>query len=81
MKTEYKVRITKIETGEKEFTEWVKLFESDHPIMKLKDTNDYQTQYGYRKVVKQVKEETNIFEQTTNELDLHRVLRAINKEI
>lgn len=78
MRTEYKVTIMRIETGVKETRVFEKKYDSDHPKI---ISGEIDSQYDYMTVTKEVKDVTTMLEQIVNEIDLDRVIRAINKGI
>lgn len=76
--TFYQVKVIKVTKGIKKQMSFEKLYDSEHP--KMKEENPPE-QYGYKEVKKSFSENETIFEQRADDIDLPRILRAMNRDL
>lgn len=74
----YTVTVKKHVSGFREQQSFERLYDSEHPKMKLEKPPE---QYGYKTVVKSFTDSTTLLEQRVENVELDRVIRAINKNI
>lgn len=74
----YTVTITKSETTKKVVKEYERLYDSE-AFEKIYAKNPKADQYGYVGTEKDVTDETQVFRQVTEDLNLKAVIDAINK--
>ncbi len=71
----YRIIINKVEEEKGTEEKWVKLLDSDAPEMKA---IPYPDQYGYKKFPYTKEVQTTVLEQTTDDIKITEVIKAIN---
>lgn len=74
--THYKITVEKVTTGMREQNEFTRVYDSEHPKMKLENPPE---QYAYKSIIKSFTDKTVLLEQRLESVDVERVLKAINK--
>lgn len=74
--TYFIVKVEKVTCGIREQNEFTRIYESDHPKMKLENPPE---QYGYKSIIKNFTDKVSVLEQRVDSIEVERVLKAINK--
>jgi hypothetical protein len=74
----YKVVVTKVTKGIKEQRSWEKIYDDKHPKVLA---NPETSQYAYVDVVKPFSDTETLLEQKLDDVDLNKILRALNKDL
>lgn len=72
---QFKVEVSRIRKGEREQQKYEKLYDDKHPAI---IANPEQSQYGYVAKVLPFEDKEVIFSELVTEIDLNRVIRAVN---
>lgn len=75
---QFKVEVTRITKGIKEQQKYEKLYDDKHPKILA---NPDESQYGYVTKVLPFEDKEVIFSELVSEIDLNRIIRAVNKDI
>lgn len=71
----FRIQVIKVTKGVRTESVWEKILESDHPKVK---SNPDQSQYGAVEQVKSFEDKLTVYDQAVKEIDIERIVRAVN---